>query len=77
MNGYSVDIKDEELVRVVDKSGIAAANLNEVYELIIRLISLSKNERKMWEATIKEVVDSNKDFLIYIGSENRNQLRHA
>ena len=77
MNGYSVDIKDEELVRVVDKSGIAAANLNEVYELIMRLIRMSRSERKMWEATIKEVVESNKDFLIYIGSENRNQLRHA
>ncbi len=38
MNGYTIDMRDKEMVRVVDKAGIAGASLNEVYEVTKKLI---------------------------------------
>ncbi len=38
MNGRSIDVRREELVSVVDKAGIAAASLNDVQEVIRKLI---------------------------------------
>lgn len=32
---------------------------------------MSEQERKEWEETIREIVDANKEFLIYIASEKR------
>lgn len=39
MNGFSIDIKNKELLSVVDKAGIARATLNETYDVVRRLIS--------------------------------------
>ncbi len=33
---------------------------------------MSEEERKFWEAIVREIIDSNRDFLIYIGSEKRD-----
>ncbi|MDA4127863.1 MAG: type II toxin-antitoxin system death-on-curing family toxin [Thaumarchaeota archaeon] len=38
MNGCSVNIKDEGFVSVVDRAGIAAANLNEIESVLRRLV---------------------------------------
>ncbi len=38
MNGRSIDIRRQELVSVVDRAGIAAASLNDVEEVIRKLI---------------------------------------
>ncbi len=38
MNGRSIDVRREELVSVVDKAGIGAASLNDVEEVIRKLI---------------------------------------
>jgi hypothetical protein len=32
---------------------------------------MSEKERKAWEKTIKRIIESNKDYLIYIASEKR------
>ncbi len=37
-NGYTIDISDKELVRVVDKAGIGQASLSKVREVMRRLI---------------------------------------
>ncbi len=33
---------------------------------------MSEKERKLWETTVKKIIDSNRDFLIYIASEKRD-----
>ncbi len=33
---------------------------------------MSENERKEWERTIKQIVESNREFLVYIASEKRD-----
>lgn len=72
MNGYKLDIKDPRLVSVVDKAGIAAAVISDVRRVVEHLTSESpKKVRVDWENTIKGIVDANKDFLVYIGSEHR------
>ena len=38
MNGYSLDIRDEEFVLVLDRAGISTANLNDVRKTIRRLV---------------------------------------
>ena len=77
MNGYSIDIRDKELVAVIDRAGIAAANFNEVRGVIKRLAGMSKSERAAWEKKIKRIIESNREFLIYIGSEDRSEAFQA
>ncbi|MGD0318476.1 MAG: type II toxin-antitoxin system death-on-curing family toxin [Nitrososphaerales archaeon] len=67
-NGYKVKIDDPELISVVDKAGMAAANLDDVYEVVGRLSVKSAAERKAWESAVKQTVESNKKFLTDIGS---------
>lgn len=33
---------------------------------------MSEEERRFWEAIVRETVDSNREFLTYIGSEKRD-----
>ncbi len=33
---------------------------------------MSEAEREFWEAIVQETIDSNREFLIYIGSEERD-----
>lgn len=33
---------------------------------------MSRKEHEMWIQTIDEIIESNRDFLIYIGSEQRS-----
>ncbi len=38
VNGYTIDIRDAELVRLMDRAGVSGATLIEVLEVIRRLI---------------------------------------
>ncbi len=33
---------------------------------------MSNDEREFWNALIDEAIHADKDFLVYVGSENRN-----
>jgi hypothetical protein len=33
---------------------------------------MSERERRQWEKTVKDIVESNREFLIYIASEKRD-----
>jgi prophage maintenance system killer protein len=68
-NGYSVDIEKHGLVSVVDKAGIGAANLDDLYTFIRRMLTKSKPNRKGWEGVIRGAVEANKDFLIRLSSD--------
>lgn len=67
-NGYKVKIDDPELISVIDKAGMAAASLDDVYEVVGRLSVKAAAERKAWESAVKQTVESNKKFLTDIGS---------
>lgn len=67
-NGYKIDMSHPDLVSAVDKVGIAAASLDDLYEVIERLVVKSAPERKSWEVAIKQAVEANKKFLVDIGS---------
>lgn len=38
MNGNTIDIRDRDLVSVIDRAGIAAASLNEMESIVRRLV---------------------------------------
>lgn len=67
-NGYNIDISHPDLVSVVDRAGMAAADLDDLYDVIERLATKSAPERKSWEGAIKQAVEANKKFLIETGS---------
>jgi prophage maintenance system killer protein len=67
-NGYSIDIENPEFVSTVDKVGIAASTLDDLYSVVLRLAKKSPAERKGWEKAVQAEVDSHKDFLTKVGS---------
>jgi death-on-curing protein len=67
-NGYKIDISSPDFVSVVDKVGIAAADLDDVYDVMKASVSKSTPERGSWEAAIKKAVEANKKFLTDTGS---------
>ena len=67
-NGHSLDIQDEEFVSTVDKAGIAAADLDDLYAVIRGLISKGKAERRGWDAVVRGAVQKNEEFLTKLAS---------
>ncbi len=67
-NGHKIDITDSDLVSTVDKAGMAAASLDDLYAVVEELVTKSPVERKSWEAAIKQTVEANRDFLVELGS---------
>ena len=67
-NGYSIDLGNTDLVSTVDRAGIAAASLDEVYNILRRLSSKAKVERKSWDKAVAQMVASNKDALTKLGA---------
>jgi prophage maintenance system killer protein len=68
-NGRTMDITDPDLVSTVDRVGIAAAILDDLYGVMKGLISRAPASRKSWDALIKESVESNRKFLVDAGSQ--------
>jgi len=67
-NGHTVNIEDEEFVSTVDKAGIAAADLDDLYDVIRGLISKGKAERRGWDAVVKGAVQKHEEFLTKLAS---------
>jgi death-on-curing family protein len=67
-NGHSIDIENEEFVATVDKAGIAAANLDDLYAVMRGLISKRKAERRGWDAVVKRSVEEHREFLTKLAS---------
>ena len=67
-NGYTLDIRKEEFVSTVDRAGIAAADLDDLYAVIMELVTKSKVERKGWDGAVKGVVARHKEFLTRLAS---------
>ena len=67
-NGHTVDIEDEEFVSTVDKAGIAAADLDDLYAVVRGLITKGKAERRGWDAVVRGAVQSHEVFLTKLAS---------
>ncbi len=67
-NGHTLNLEDEELVSTVDKAGIAAADLDDLYALIRAHALKSKAERRGWDAVVKGAVEQNRAFLTRLSS---------
>jgi death-on-curing family protein len=67
-NGHTLDIQDEEFVSTVDKAGIAAADLDDLYAVMRGLISKGKAERRGWDAVVKGAVQEHEEFLTKLAS---------
>jgi death-on-curing family protein len=67
-NGKSLDLENDEFVSTVDKAGIAAADLDDLYAKIEELMMKGKVERKSWERVVKDCVVKHKEFLTRLSS---------
>jgi prophage maintenance system killer protein len=67
-NGYSIDLTNPGLVSMVDKAGMAAATLDELFGAIDALIVKAPTERKGWEGAVTQMVEANRKFLRDLGS---------
>jgi len=67
-NGKALDMENEEFVSTVDKVGIAAADLDDLYAKIEDLMAKGKAERKSWDRAVKDVVTKHKEFLTQLAS---------
>jgi hypothetical protein len=52
----------------VDRVGVAAATLDDLFEVMEGLIKKSPTERKGWENASRQVVEANRAFLARLGS---------
>ena len=67
-NGYSIDLNSAGLVSAVDRAGIAAASLDEVYDVLRGLAAKSKTDRRSWDNALAQIVESNRGVLTKMGS---------
>jgi prophage maintenance system killer protein len=67
-NGYVVDMTNHQFVSTVDKVGVAAATLDDLFGVMSGLMTKSAADRKGWDNAIKEIVDSNRKFLTELGA---------
>jgi prophage maintenance system killer protein len=68
-NGYTMDIEDQTLVGTVDRVGMAAASLDDLFAAMGDLLKKRKTDRKKWEGVVSSIVDSNRDFLTGLGAK--------
>ncbi len=67
-NGFSLNIEDPEFVGAVDKAGVAAADLDDLFGLVQSLAKKHSVERKGWDTVVAQIVSSNRDALTKMGS---------
>lgn len=73
-NGFKVDMKNPEFVSTVDKVGMAAATLDDLFNVMTGLVAKSPAERKGWDNAVKQLVESNRKFLTGLGSKRPQSL---
>ena len=62
-NGYALNIRDPTLVETVDRTGVGAAALDDLFAVIGPLLKKSKSDRKKWDGVVESVVEANSEFL--------------
>lgn len=67
-NGHKLDISNQQFVDAVEKAGIGAATLDDVYEHLRSNLKKTTSERKGWEKAVSQTIEERKDYLTKIGS---------
>lgn len=67
-NGFALSLADPELVSTVDKAGMAAASLDDLYGVIQMLAKKRAVERKGWDKVVAQVIESNRSALTDMSS---------
>ena len=67
-NGYDIKITNAEFVSAVDRAGIAAATLDDVYAAVRGSVEKRATERKGWDGAAKAAVAANREFLTRLAS---------
>jgi prophage maintenance system killer protein len=67
-NGYKIELANPEFVSTVDKVGVAASTLDDLFSVMTGLIKKSPTERKGWDKASKEAIEANRRFLTDLGS---------
>ena len=67
-NGHTIDIENPDFVSTVDRAGIAAADLDDLYAVVRVLISKTRADRRRWDSVVKGAVEAHKDFLTHLGA---------
>ena len=62
-NGLALSIRDQALVDTVDRAGMAAATLDDLFAVMGGLLKKAPSDRKGWAGVVDGVVDANRDFL--------------
>ena len=67
-NGYSIELRNRSLISAVDKAGVAAASLDDLFNVMDGLVAKSPTDRKGWEKVATQIIESNRRFLTDLGS---------
>ena len=67
-NGYKIDMRNRSLVSTIDKVGMGASSLEDLYEVMKALAAKSPTDRKGWSGATKESVVASRRFLTDLGS---------
>lgn len=67
-NGFSLDIENPDFVGAVDRAGVAAADLDDLFGLVQSLAKKHPVERKSWENAVAQIVSSSHDALTKMSS---------
>ena len=67
-NGYTFKLDDADFVSTVDRAGIAAAGLDDLYESLQKLAKKRPVERKGWDKAVAQIVERNRDAITRLGS---------
>jgi len=67
-NGHSINIESEEFVSAVDKAGIAAADLEDLYTIIRGNTSKARSDRRGWDTVVKGAIEKHREFLTKLAS---------
>ena len=67
-NGFTFKIDDADFVSAVDRAGIAAASLDEVYEALQKVAKKRAVDRKGWDKVVAQLVVDNRNSITELGS---------
>ncbi|MDG6991147.1 MAG: type II toxin-antitoxin system death-on-curing family toxin [Nitrososphaerota archaeon] len=62
-NGYHINLRDQALIDTVDRAGVAAATLDDLFAVTEGLLTKARSDRKGWAGVVDSVVASNREYL--------------
>ena len=67
-NGYALNLRDPALVETVDRAGMAAATLDDLFASMEDHMAKARSDRKGWDGVIESLLEDNGEFLTGLAS---------